>query len=195
MSELGLDVITYPIKRLVCLLRGHRPGPVDRYWGAACQRCGRGVIPPSFRHGGPPIGRAIVTEDEHGILAQIRQVEQPVEQPVTLEQVQETVERFADLKPEPARHLVRDPNDRLWLLGDDGRVNHEVSDTEVESWADWTEPTDVPAHSEMQLHLPSPYRGIPYSISRVDWAEYVKLGGPPPGPPNPPRAPKDKPVA
>lgn len=102
--------------------------------------------------------------------------------------------KFADLKPEPARALVRDPNDRLWLLGEDGRVNREVSREELDSWAAYEDPAPV-VDGPLTLILPSRYVGIPYSISRVDWAEFARLGGPPPGPPNPPRAPHDRPYA
>lgn len=131
--------------------------------------------PPGWPHDHQrPVGRVRVVEDEHGI------------RPVP----------WAEQRPAESRALVRDPNDRLWLLDEAGRVNRRVEPEELESWASWAEPSDIrAAEGEPTVVLPARYVGIPFSISRVDWAEFVRRGGPPPGPPNPPRPPHDRPYA
>lgn len=113
---------------------------------------------------GEPIGRVEAVEDEHGI------------------------------RLESLRHLVKDPTGRLFLLGEDGRVNQHVTSQEIDSWHRYDDPAPVQDGSLTYIP-PSRYVGIPYQLRAVGWAEFVRLGGPPPGPPNPPRAPHDRPYA
>lgn len=214
MSELGWDVIAAPwhrAKRAVCRLRGHRwqDWATDDIY-LVCLRCGQLEKRPGTGWAAPdadPLGdlrraaqhltgpqRVRAKLREQGLAAtggdspEWRLAEPCVD-------LGERV-RWAEQRPAEARALVRPPDDRLWLLGEDGRVNRRVESEELESWAEYEEPqATVDAETGFELRLPARYVGIPFSISRVTWAEFARLGGPPPGPPNPPRPPHDRPYA
>lgn len=219
-----MDVLTGPFRRLGCRIRGHRPVPGSAWQGSmACGRCGRGVRVSCSCNRARPSERDLtghrpgcVNHPPEGwphydnltgpqrVRAKLREQglastggDSP-EWRLPLD-----TDRWAEQRPAPARQLVRTQNGELWLLDAEGRVNRWVTAEEFASWHLYEEPQGVVGHAEpeelggpeIELVLPTRYRGIPYSLRPVSWAEFVRLGGPPPGPPNPPRAPKDRPYA
>lgn len=82
--------------------------------------------------------------------------------------------------PPDTRHLVLDPDQGLWLLDAEGRVERPVTREEFAEWTEvYTEPERVvDTVRDIELHLPRQYRGVPYAIRGVTWEALAALRRP-----------------